>query len=668
MRYFSLWVSLIVWISPALAAPPAGMAEFQKMKYGFFAHYVWGGSAYTVTVNRNGRKPASLDTLANDFNAEEFADDLAAMKVEYVVFTAFHANMNTLYPSKVMDKWLPGHSSQRDLVGDMIKACKAKNIPVLFYTHPRDGHDFNAQEQARTGWAAGQSPNPDFDKWDKTKWNDFINEVYSELVDRYGDEILGLYLDEGSSAADSYRVVDYPRLRRTITARHPQLLLMQNDYGDLYSCDIGNNEIFYNQSYGTSDGNQWASAKKPISIVIGSIFWAAFPEGKTEPAQTSDKVGFNRWIQYSPEAMFRFTVLQAGACTDGGGVLWAAGPYPGGGWETGVLDRMKTVGRLVEAVAPSIKNTYPSTSYPTKPGVLIADLQWGVATRSTDDQREFLHILKPPTGTTVLNLPPPADGKKFANARLLKTGQPVSFNQTAAGFRLELPAGVSWDSLDTVIALDVAADSPPVNVALWKPFRTSSVKGKNYAMLATDGDASTAWMPATDDAAPMGFLDLAQSCRFSKVEVCGNVPAGATLEAADDFGFTNAKTIATAATNHSGNLQIVRAVYGSGDKHADLTEKLRAATTGGVLRVTADNGLAGYDPASNVPKTLSVEYLLNGTRSTTTTEEGKTLVLGNPGVWSIELAKPTSARFLRIVAPRAGDFSVAEIKIFNLVK
>jgi hypothetical protein len=487
-------------------------------------------------------------------------------------------------------------------------------------------------------------------------------------VDRYGNDILGLYLDEGSGAADSYRVVDYPRLRKTITAKHPHLLMMQNDYGNLYSCDIGNNEIFYNHSYGTMDGNQWDSAKKPISIVIGSIFWASFPEGKTEPAQTSDKVGFNRWIQYSPEAMFRYTVLQAGVCTDGGGVLWSAGPYPGGGWEVGVLDRMKAVGRLVEAVAPAIKNTYPSTSYPTKPGVRIADLQWGVATRSIDDKREFLHVLKVPSESKVLNLPPPADGKKFSNARLLKSGKRVQFAQTAAGVRIELPAGENWDPLDTVIALDVAAGSPSPNLALWKPFRATSLEGKNYAMLATDGNPGTAWVPASSDRAPSGFLDLAEPCRFSKVEVIGTVPAGARLEVADDFGFTKAKTISTAASASSGKLEIVRATYGAGDKNIDVTQKIRAAAVGGSVSVTADNAFAGKDPAVNVKKTLIVEYLLNGVRGTSTVDEGESLSLGKAGVWTIELPKPVKARFLRLSTAQPVSLAVAEIKVFSPVK
>ena len=172
-------------------------------------------------------------------------------------------------------------------------------------------------------------------------------------------------------------MVDYPRLRKTITGKHPHLLMMQNDYGNLYTADLGNKEIFYHNGFDTPDGDQWPSYKIPISVVVGSIFWAAFPEGKTEPAQKSAKVGFNKWIPYTPESMFRYTVLQAGSNTDGGGTLWAAGPYAGGGWESGVLDRMKKTGQLIKAVERSIKNTYPSTSYPTAPGTRIADLDMG---------------------------------------------------------------------------------------------------------------------------------------------------------------------------------------------------------------------------------------------------------------------------------------------------
>jgi alpha-L-fucosidase len=287
-------------------------AEYMKMKVGFFVHYVWGG-AYTVTVNRDGSKPLGLDDLANRFDAEGLAQDLSSMGVEYVLFTAWHASMNLLYPSAVMDRWIPGHSAKRDVIRDLIKACHARNIRVLLYTHPRDGHDLSPEDQTKTGWAGSGTPNPDWAKFDKQKWNDFINEVYGELVERYGSDLIGLYLDEGSGAADSHRVIDYARLRKTITDKHPQLMLMQNDYGNLYTLDIGNKEIYYGKEFATPESDTWPSMRLPISIVMGSIFWAGHAAGSSVVAQPSPKVGFNARVPYTAEGMFRYNVLQAAA-------------------------------------------------------------------------------------------------------------------------------------------------------------------------------------------------------------------------------------------------------------------------------------------------------------------------------------------------------------------
>ncbi len=661
-------VGLLFGMTFPLRADTPAAANYRTMKYGLFVHYVWGGDAYSATINKDGSMPAGLDDLAKRFDAEGFARDLSAMGVEYVLFTAWHADMNLLYPSKVMEKWRPGHSAKRDLIGDMIKACKAKGVQVLLYTHPRDGHDFTDADMAKTGWVRGEGSNPDFNRWDKAKWNDFINETYGELVDRYGADILGLYLDEGSGAADSYRVVDYPRLRKTITAKHPHVLMMQNDYGNLYTADLGNQEVFYNGAFATPDGDQWTANKIPISIVVGSIFWAAFPEGKNEPAQKSAKVGFYPRIPYTPESLFRHTVFQAGSNTDGGGILWAAGPYAGGGWETGVLDRMKRVGELIKPVERSIKNTNPSTSRPTAPGTRIANLTWGVATQSTDGLLEYLHVLKPPTGARSLKLPPPADGRKFSKAVLLKSRKPVALQQGAEGVQVTLPEGERWDPLDTVIVVQVSTDSPPVNLALQRSFRASSLEGKNYAMLAVDGDPSSAWVSAPDDPAPAGFVDLGEVRTVSRIEIQGRLPSGTALQASDDFAFANAKTLATSAESRTSVLEIVKAMYGKGDQWLDVTEKLRAAAQPDSVNVKLGISLAGVDPVPNVLKETKVDYILDGKPGTVTLVEEAVLKLGAPPAWTIELPKPVTARFLRVASPQSGRCAIAEVRVFAAVK
>lgn len=651
---------------PEAQADPA--ADYRTMKYGFFVHYVWGGDAYSATINKDGSMPAGLDDLANRFDAEGFARDIQAMGVEYVLFTAWHADMNVLYPSKVMEKWRPGHSAKRDLIGDMIKACKAKGIQVLLYTHPRDGHDFTDADMVRTGWARGEGSNPDFDKWNRAKWNDFINEVYGELVERYGKDILGLYLDEGSGAADSYRVLDYPRLRKTITTKHPNVLMMQNDYGNLYSADIGNKEIFYHNGFDTPDGDQWPSYKIPISVVVGSIFWSAFPEGKSEPAQKSAKVGFNKWIPYTPEAMFRYTVLQAGSNTDGGGTLWAAGPYAGGGWETGVLDRMKRTGALIKPVERSIKNTYPSLSWPTAPGKRIADLSWGVATRSTDDLTEYLHVLKAPSGGSMsLRLPAPADGRKFSSALLLENSKPVSLKQEAEALTITLPEGSSWNPVDTVIALQAAPDSPPRNLALWKGCRASSHNGNpSHPSTATDGKPDTFWACDPQDPSPSMTIDLGAPCGVKRIELEGKFSKGDRLLASESLDFSKSVLLATRNDPPPRNLEIRSAIYGSGNVIVDVAAKLRESISSGSLHVKVGNDLCGRDPVPNVPKQMKVEYVLGGVSKVVVLKEDEWLSLGQPRAWEVDLQGSAKFRFLKVVGgPSGRSMQVADCRVFG---
>lgn len=485
---------------------------------------------------------------------------------------------------------------------------------------------------------------------------------------RYGNNILGLYLDEGSGAADSYRVVDYPRLRKTITGKHPHLLMMHNDYGNIYSADIGNKEIFYHNGFDTPDGDQWPSYKIPISVVVGSIFWAAFPEGKMEPAQSSAKVGFNKWIPYTPESMFRYTVLQAGSNTDGGGTLWAAGPYPGGGWESGVLDRIKKTGALIQPVERAIKNTLPSTSYRTAPGTKIADLTWGVATRSTDDRIEYLHILKPPAnGSTTLNLPAPADGKKFSKAVLLDNGKTVSLKQEPQGLTLSLPPGASWNRLNTVIALQVAADSPAQNVAIWKGCRASShMDNPTHPSMASDDKLDTTWSSDPQDASPWLAIDFGKSRAIGQMELHGKFLAGDRIVGSTAIDFSQAVTLATSEGLEIPKLEILTASYGAGENRADLTEKLRQMAAGGSLRITADNQLAGGDPAPDQPKELIVQYKIGDEPSTRSVKEGESLSIGNLTPWTIRMDGKQTFRRLRVERSKPSEpMQVSEWRVFD---
>ncbi|MCU0748123.1 MAG: alpha-L-fucosidase [Akkermansiaceae bacterium] len=441
------WLASLLFCQ-ALHAEPA--QDFLKSKYGFFVHYVWAGKGGGLTIDRNGGQPENFDAFAAAFDVESFANDMAAWQVEYVIFTAWHANINPLFPSETMRKWgLPTHACKRDLIGDLIKALKAKGIPLVLYTHPRDGHDLHGEDRVKTGWGMGsKGGDPDWNEFDYQKWNDFTNELYAELVDRYGKDITGLFLDEGSSAGDSHRVVDYPRLRKTIKSRAPHLVLQQNYYGTIYSCDVGVKEYHHWQQFENRDGGAWPAWDLPVASVFATTWWAAKPATEQNT------------VVYSAEDMFRYTVLQAGANTHGGGMQWAAGPYAGGGWEPGVAETMTRFASYIKPVAASIKGTIASKAFPTQKGAALKNIGWGVravewggATDSPDGSITYLHILNPP-GSNRLRIGMPANGARFRNATLLPSGSPVSLEMDKAGYLVTLPDGTSWNPVHTAIRME----------------------------------------------------------------------------------------------------------------------------------------------------------------------------------------------------------------------
>jgi autotransporter-associated beta strand protein len=410
--------------------------RWKTMKHGLFVHYVWDGSG-GVTHNADGSSPTSVNDVADRFDATGFANDLESMGVEYVIFTAWHSLFYPLFNSSAMERYHPGRSPNRDMVGDMIDAVRAKGIRVLLYTHPMQPIS-----------------------WDYSVHNNLINDVHAEMVERYGDRIEGFFLDENDVNANQDGFVDYPRLVGTIRHRNPELVLIQNYTGNIYSCDMLHYETGQPRNDLKANPDATWTTPTPTTQLLTPNWSALLPKVPTPAAA----------IWRSAEGIFRTAVVGAGSSTMGGGWLWAAGPYPGNGmwnvggtptfigrWEQGVLEAMQGAAAHLAPIATSVKNTYPSTSWLTKPYTHITQLPYGiVATRSTDDTKEYIHVLNPP-GTKTLTLPAPADGKVFTNARLLKNSRAVTLARTTRGLSLTLGSLDNWETLDTVIVMDVVS-------------------------------------------------------------------------------------------------------------------------------------------------------------------------------------------------------------------
>ena len=453
------------------------------MHYGMFVHYSSEGGLSRVT------SMAARRTISNHWRIPSMRraspTTSQTMGVEYVIFTAWHSNFVPLFNSSaVVNNFGFQRNSSRDMIGDMVAAVKAKGIRVLLY--------------ANIGQASVFTDN---------RWNDVMEDIFAEMLDRY--DIDGFFMDENDSGGNMSW--DFPRIARTIYQRKPDAVTIQNFYGNLYTWEGAVGE----SGPATADlsNNIMWTGSSPYAQVISQTWGAQVPKIPT-PTFAATR---------SAEGIYRGAVVAAGSRTEGGGVMWSAGPFTGNGtwfnpstnqtefvgrWEAGVMEAMQGAGTYIAPVAEAIKGVRPSNSW--RPQGWIGNLEWGVATRKPDDSREYIHVLNPPA-TKTLNLPAPNDGKVFTNARLLPSNNPVALVQTPRGVTLTLGASDHWNPLNTVIAMDVIAqggrgltndDSNAVTYIgsswTWQRNRGLGEYGDDAHVATANGDSFTFTFDGTD--------------------------------------------------------------------------------------------------------------------------------------------------------------------------
>jgi hypothetical protein len=436
------------------------------MRMGIFIHWAGPGpSSGTGILLSNGTTARDIDQFADSVNIDCVAEEIATLGFEYVILTDFHGLGTTLHPCTALDRWRgSGYTSKRDVVGEMIAKLKEKGIRVILFTHPLDGHDYLAEQREKLGW---NDPNGNY-----RRWNDFINDVYAEIVERYGNDIAGIGFDSDfglSGNAEWDGKLDLKRLRQTILSRCPTLNLFALA-GPNDTCELGMKEVWrpswldpwMTRSETDYNVETWPAYRRLVTVVQAN-HWATI----TPPSD-----GF---VRLTEEQLFRYTVLQSGVATEGPGVAWAASPYTDGTWERSVKESFVKFAQYVAPVAESLRGVYTSTSYPVSEGTCISNLPHGiVATRKIDDTIEYIHVLNPPIIKT-LNLPKPADGKQFTSALMLKNNHPVNLTYNEKGIQLTLMENDDWDSLDTVIKLIVVPSTlSRKNLSLHKPVIASS--------------------------------------------------------------------------------------------------------------------------------------------------------------------------------------------------
>ena len=420
-------------------------SPLSRAKLGVFVHYVCGLTP--ATPQGGNLADRGVDAFARALDVEALAELTKQAGAEYLIFTAYHAGIRMLYPSKVWAEVFPDKVSKRDLIGDLADACKKRGLGLVLYVHPNDRHDLNPAEQQKlidAGWAESILTKDSI--WiDKEgdladtgrrgtdpKWNKMYFRIIDEIGTRYGTRIAGYWQD--GPGPDGIAV-------RKIMLKHtPDAAIWLNSCAtraDLPPANLLGGEYIVTP-LNTNDPTTRLTTPLQNSITLNGDWTASG----------------NR-VKYPVENLYRMTVTMA--ATEGqvnGGFVMAAGPWSNNDWPPGTVDLMKAMGILMKRNGASIYGTVPSTAFVTT----STDKQpaWGCATQTPDGKTVYAHVLRPPKDGNRVELGIPANDCRFREAKVLGGENNAKLEQTPTGVAVTLPAGVSWDSLDTVIVLTVA--------------------------------------------------------------------------------------------------------------------------------------------------------------------------------------------------------------------
>ncbi|MGW7254436.1 glycosyl hydrolase family 28 protein [Streptomyces sp. NPDC054834] len=402
------------------------------------------------------------DVTNGGWTPDYWVNEARKLHTQYLVLATFHSRLGYArpWPSKI-----PGScSTQRDFLGELITAAKAKGMKVILYmTDDPQWHDEGGHEWLDSA-AYSAYKGKDVDLTTRDGFGQFSYDNFFEVMDRYPD-LGGFWIDNDNAYWENHD------LYKQIYQKRPNYTLSNNNE-DTPIMDMISNE----QKTGMSPAYDYPQA----------VYTA-------QPRLT--------------EADFKLPST---------GAWWYDGSNP-------TVDRMLTLGRLITNAGSSVKALMAETAqvngtFPTnqaafnnfantyldpiweslhgtegggymygglKPG-FWNDGAHGVTTVSrTDPDRQYIHVLTPPS-TSTLRIRD--NGYRIASVTDLRTGAAVSWSQS--GGVLTLNGLGAWDPYDTVFKVTTAGRQ---GILSGVTVSASASASGHAGPAAGDGDHLTYW-------------------------------------------------------------------------------------------------------------------------------------------------------------------------------
>ncbi|MEI6175507.1 MAG: alpha-L-fucosidase [Verrucomicrobiota bacterium] len=450
-------------------ARDARMAWWREARFGMFVHWgLYSGLAGTWQGKSAGqggmewiqqKVKVDTDTYAKAaiplFKpkpgfAREWAKMAKAAGCRYLVFTTKHHEGFALHDSKVSD-YDAGSILQRDLVKEIVEACRAEGLRIGFYHSVIDWHH-DQYEYARSKTL----PHPFKGKTypngqrDHAKYVDYLHAEVNELMSNYGpvDILWWDFSHPDFQGQEAWRAFDLIKLVRD---KQPGIIM--------------NNRLFRTEAAGWNlrTGNGGSNLDTTFGDFITPeqhIPATGIPGVDWETCMTMNGTwGYSDHDQAwkTPEDLIRKLIDIA---SKGGNYLLNIGPKGDGSIPQESVDCLAEIGRWLKVNGEAIYGTSATafgnelgkpvkgkTGYGEEAEVSSAN-DWRCTTKPG---KIYLHIFNwPANGKFEL----PSMRNKITKAYLLAGNQELKLNQTTTGATLDLPHSAP-DQIASVICLEI---------------------------------------------------------------------------------------------------------------------------------------------------------------------------------------------------------------------
>lgn len=174
-----------------------------KAGYGLMFHWT------SQSVNSDGTIKPYAEAVEK-FDLKSFVDMVVATGAKYILFTIGHVKPYCPAPLKSWEKYHPGYTTNRDLIGEMADALNAKDIRLMCYF-----------------------PTPGVAKTFKVNTDEFtkINkEVFSEFGRRYGKKVAGYWFDSWYQSIETHPDFSFEAFFKTCKLGNPERIIALNSW------------------------------------------------------------------------------------------------------------------------------------------------------------------------------------------------------------------------------------------------------------------------------------------------------------------------------------------------------------------------------------------------------------------------------------------------------